>query len=355
MNLSVPVFLADGVMADLQEIINPFYEGQLTDICVLVFDTLVPITLGLAFAALLLQVYKGMQSGSLEGMFGQIIMTGVVATVMNFYPQWMLDARVWLSDDLLEALALDPTGLLDSFGDSFGDLDMSADSDSIFDIFGLIDPMALIEYIAQIIANFCMLVIGFICYIFFFLAYQIQIMAIMIGAAVSPIMFGMFLFDTTKSTAVKYFTGMIGICFWPLGWGIGLLLADFFLTVGIEICTVICLALNMVGFGIAVEVIAIFLMVLLVFMWIMFVLFKAPKLAQSLVLNGTQIGMAFAGAAFGTATGAVSSTIGAVGSAAGAVPIVGGAAQKAAGAAQGGVDAIGSVGQLSEGGNDQKE
>lgn len=351
MNLSVPVFLADGVMADLQEIINPFYEGQLTDICVLVFDTLMPITLGLAFAALLLQVYKGMQSGSLEGMFGQIIMTGVVATIMNFYPQWMLDARVWLSDDLLEALALDPTGLLDSFGDSFSDLDMSADSDSIFDLFGLLDPLALIEYIAQIIANFCMLVIGFICYIFFFLAYQIQIMAIMIGAAVSPIMFGMFLFDTTKTTAVKYFTGMIGICLWPLGWGIGLLLADFFLTVGIEICTIICLALRIA----AVDVIAIFLMVILVFMWIMFVLFKAPKLAQSLVLNGTQIGMAFAGAAFGTATGAVSSTIGAVGAVAGAVPLVGGAAQKATGAAQGGVDAIGSVGQLSEGGNDQKE
>ncbi|GEP42100.1 hypothetical protein [Brevifollis gellanilyticus] len=353
MNLPIPILLADGVMATLQELMNPFYEGQLTDICVLVFDTLMPLTIGLAFAGLITQVYKGLMSGTLDGMFGQIIMVGLVAAIMPFYPQWMLDCRVWLSDDLLAALSLDPTGLLDSFGESFGDLDMSADSDSIFDLFGLIDPLALIEYIAQIIANFCMLVIGFICYIFFFLAYQLQIFGLMIGACVSPLMFGMFLFETTRTTAVKYFTGMIGICFWPLGWGIGLLLADFFLTVGIEICTIICMALNFVGFGLIVEVIAIFLMVLLVFMWIMFVLFKAPKIIQAMVLNGTQIGMAFAGAALGTATGAVGSTIGAVGSVAGAVPIVGGAAEKAAGAAKGGVDAIGSVGGLANDGNDQ--
>lgn len=348
MEFTSPLILA-GVMADLQELVNPFYEGQLTDICVLVFDTLMPLTLGLAFIGLLAQVYKGIQGGNLEGMFGQILMTGVVASIMQLYPQWMLDCRVWLSDDLLEALKLDPKGLLDSFGDSFGDLDMSADSDSIFDLFGLLDPLALIEYIAQIIANFCMLVIGFVCYIFFFLAYQLQIMGIMIGAAVSPLMFGMFLYDQTKGTAVKFFTSMFGICFWPLGWGLGLLLADFFLTVGIEICTVICLALHFAGFGIIVETIAIFLMIILVFMWIMFVLFKAPKLAQQLVMSGSQIGMAFASSALSTATGAVGTTISTAGSIASMAPVVGGAADKAAGAAKGGVDAVGSVGKLAEG------
>ncbi|MCA1963298.1 MAG: hypothetical protein LDL31_05075, partial [Prosthecobacter sp.] len=177
---TLPIFFADGVMSSLQEIMNPFFEGDMRDICVLVFDTLLPLTLGLAFAGLLFQVYKGLMSGSLDGMFGQILMVGLVAIVMPHYPQWMLDCRTWLSDELLEALKLDPSGILDSFGDSFTELDLSSSPDGIFDIFGMLDPLGLIDYIAKIIANFCMIVIGVICYIFFFLAYQIQIMALMI-------------------------------------------------------------------------------------------------------------------------------------------------------------------------------
>lgn len=343
MNLFTPTLLA-GIMADLQALVDPFYRDQLMDVCVQIFDALVIFAALFAFIGLISLAYKAIIGGSLEGVFGQIVTIGVVAVIMPFFPQWMQDARIALGDSLLERFKLDPAGMLDSFGDSFGDLDMSTDSSSIFDLFGLIDPMALIEYIAQIIANFCMILIGFVCYIFFFIGFQVQIAGIMVGSAVSPIFFGMLLYEETRKTAITYFTGLIAVCFWPLGWGIGLLLADFLLTIGIEVCILIGGVLRLGVIGVVIETIAIFIVVLMVFMWMMFVLFKAPGIVQSSLLSGSQLGMAFAGAAVSSATGAVSAGIGVAGSVGGMMPGKAGEMSKSiGGAASGAVDGIGSA------------
>lgn len=342
MNLFAPTFLA-GVMSDLQPLVDPFLNDQLAPICAQIFDALMIFAALFAFIGLLMISYKAIVGGTFEGILGQIVTMGIVVSIMPFFPQFMLDMHAALGDGLLEQFGVDPAGMLDSFGDSFGELDMAADSSGVMDLFGLLDPFALIEYIAKIIANFCMIVIGFVCYIVFFIAFQVQIMAIMIGTAASPIFFGMFLWDMKKDTAITYFTGLVAICFWPLGWGIGLLLAEFLLTVGIEICIIIGGVLRLGAIGVVIEVIAIFIVVIMVFTWIMFVLFQAPKIVNKALMTGAQIGTAFAGSMISSATGAVSAGVGVAGAVGGMMPgKAGEAASGAAKAAGGAVSGIGS-------------
>jgi len=256
---------------------------------------------------------------------------------------------VALSDDLLNSLDLDPIGLFENFGDSFGDLDVDTDPSSLAGL--IIDPLAVIDYIANIIAAFCMIVIGLICYVVFFFAYQVQIMAIYVGAAASPIFFGMFLFDQTQKTATSYFTTLIAVCFWPLGWGIGLMLAQALLTIGIDVVTLMCATLNIIGFGVAVEAIAIFVLVVAVAIWIMFVLFKAPGLITAAITSGAQIGTAFAGQAVSAAMGGVSAGGAVASSVAGMVPGVGSTASSAISGATGAVTGVGNqIGGLAGGG-----
>lgn len=299
--LPTPI-LAD--MADAFGLMEPFHD-ELANICVDVHEILQLIAFVFAFAGLLLQVYQGIKGGSLEGIFGHIVATGLTVFIMVRFPEWLVnDIRVALSDDLLASLDLDPIGLFERFGDSFGDTDIDTDAGGLMGL--IIDPLAIIDYIANIIAAFCMIFIGLLCYIIFFFAYQVQIFALYVGAAISPIFFGMFLFEETRKTGVSYFIGLIGVCFWPLGWGLGLMLADFLLQVGIDIIILLSATLVLGALGIAIETIAIFCLIIAVATWIMFVLFKAPGLIQAAVVSGAQIGTAFAGQAVSSGMGGVS-------------------------------------------------
>lgn len=338
MNLMpAPLFAS---FADAFGLMETFYD-DLADVCFDLNEVLMLFAFTFAFAGLLLHAYQGMRGGSLEGIIGHLVATGIVASIIPLFPGWLIeDIRPALSDELLEALNLDPIGLFENFGESFGDLDVDTDPSSLMGLF--VDPLAIIDYIANIIAAFCMIIIGLICYVIFFFAYQVQIMALYIGAAVSPLFFGMFLFEQTRETAIKYFTGLIGIVFWPLGWGLGLMLADALLTIGIDVIVLVCATLHLAGFGIAVEAIAIFCLVVAVAIWIMFVLFKAPTLIHAAVTSGAQIGTAFASQAVSAAMGGASAGVAVSSSVASMVPVVGDSASSAISGAGGAVTGMGS-------------
>lgn len=330
-------------------LMEPYYE-DLRTICEEIFDVLQLFTFTFAFLGLLLTAYKGMVSGSFEGAFSTILYTGIVCTIMPFFPEWLIEeVRVALSDDLLAALDLDPLGLMERFGESFEDLDIDTDSSAIVQL--IVNPLEIIDYIAGIIAAFCMIVIGLVCYIVFFFAYVVQIMALYVGAAASPIFFGMFLFEQKRETAVTYFTGLLSICMWPLGWGIGLLLADFLLQIGIDVIILLTatLLLNPI-WGVVIETIAIFCLVIAVATWIMFVIFGAPKIIHKAVVSGSQIGLAFAGQATSAAMAGVGAGVSAGSAVAGMVPVVGGAASSAISGAGGAVTGVGnSIGGMASG------
>jgi len=309
----------------LPGVVNPmssFYEEfqQITYDC---YGALMPFALVLAFAGLLLHVYKGIMGGSLEGIFGHLVMTAVVASIMQFYGEWIFDAQEVLGRDLVEALGMNPMGIIENFGNSFAEIDIDGGGEPDFlDFLGFIDPMAIIEYIAGIIASFIMIIVGVITYVLIFLAYQVQIVALYMGCAASPIFMGMLLFDQTRESAIKYHVGMIAICFWPLGWALGLMFADGLLTAGVElIITIVTPAFAFsAALGLLTTVIATVILIVIVAGWIMFTVFKAPKVIQAALVSGAQIGMAFAGAAAGAVSGGVGAGVGVAGSVAGMMP-----------------------------------
>ncbi len=343
----MPILAAGQGFAGAFGLMDTFYT-DLQNTCADIFDGLQIFAFTLAFLGLLMISYKGIMGGSFDGAFGQILTMGLVCSIMPFFPEFLVvDVRTALSDDLLSSLGVDPIGLFENFGDSFSDMDIDTDPSALLGLF--VDPLAIIDYIAGIIAAFCMIVIGLFCYVIFFFAYQVQIMALYIGAAASPIFFGMLLYDDTKGTAQTYFMGLLGICFWPLGWGIGLMLSDALLTIGIDIIVLICATLHLAGFGVVVEVLAIFVLVVAVAIWIMFVIFKAPGLIQKAILSGAQIGTAFAGQAVSAAMGGVSAGGAVASTVVGMVP-GGGTASSAISGATGAVTGVGNqIGGLAGG------
>lgn len=335
--------------ADAFGLMEPFYD-DLQEISANIFEVLQLFTFTFAFLALLISAYKGMMGGSFEGAWSALLYTGIACTIMPFFPEWLIEeVRVALSDDLLEILEVDPLSLMETFGNSFGDLDIDTDPSALTML--IVDPLAIIDYIANIIAAFCMIFIGLVCYIIFFFAYQVQLMALYIGAAASPIFFGMFIFEQKRETAVTYFTGLISICLWPLGWGIGLLLADFLLQIGIDVIILLTstLLLNP-AWGVVIETIAIFCLVIAVATWIMFVLFSSPKIIHKAVVSGSQIGLAFAGQAMNSAMAGAGAGVSAGAAVAGMVPGVGGAASSAISGVGGAVTGVGSsMGSMASG------
>jgi hypothetical protein len=167
------------------------------------------------------------------------------------------------------------------------------------------------------------------------LAYIVQTVSLQLGVGVSPIFLGMFMFPPTKETAMKYFTGLVGILFWPLGWGIGFKLVDLVLDVmhTVLIASTVLVAISPVWASVVDG--CVYVVIGFMF-WAM--IKKAPQLINRAITSGTQIGAGLVSAGIASAGSTMSAGISAAGSvASSAVSIAG----TAAGAAIGSVAAPG--------------
>lgn len=319
---------------------NPlyFFYEQLADVCTRCSDVMMLFAFVLAFAGMMLQTYKGIMGGDLGLVFRQLMMTGVVVVIMPYYAEWMLEAQHVLGTDLLVELELDPISMLESFGEEFAEPPFDTSSAPSI-VFGVIDPLTWAEYFAQIVGSFVMAIISVFMWICFFIGFQVQIVAIYLGCAVGPLFLAMLLFEPVRDSAVKYHVGMIGICFWPLGWGLGMLFGEAMAEAGTSLVTVILILfawaqpVHSLIVGSALVIIE-----LIVIVWFIVTLFIAPKIVQKAVTTGAQIGMGFLSAGVATASAGVQAASGVAIAAAGAAATVatGGAAAPAAIGAVGG-------------------
>jgi hypothetical protein len=316
--------LAAGTVDLIQSGGNPFmlFYEDLADVCARCSDVLQLVAFVLMFAGLLLQVYKGIIGGDISGMFRQIVVTGIILAIMPFYTEWMLSAQEALGSDLLTSLEVDPLSVLENFGTSFADAPM--DTDSAPDIIlGIFDPLAWAQWAMQIIGLYIMVGVSMVMYVLFWLGFQVQIIAIYLGSAAAPIFLGMIVFEQTKDTAIKYHIGLVSVCFWPLGWGLGMLFAEAMLTTGIPRASSVAafilgpLMLEPITRSI-VEIGAVIIMLLIIILWLFVTLFAAPKVVSKAITTGAQIGMGLISAGASTATAGVQAASGAAMMAAGA-------------------------------------
>jgi hypothetical protein len=327
--------LAAGTVDLIQSGGNPlfFFYEDLADVCARCSDVLQLVAFLLMFTGLLLQVYKGIIGGDLSGMFRHILVTGIVLAIMPFYTEGMLTAQQALGSDLLTSLEVDPLSVLENFGTSFADAPM--DTDSAPDIIlGIFDPLAWAQWAMQIIGLYLMVGVSIVMYVLFWLGFQVQIIAIYLGSAAAPIFLGMVVFEQTKDTAIKYHIGLLSVCFWPLGWGLGMLFAEAMLTSGIpQAAAVVAFILGPIMLepttSTIVTIGATIIMLLIIIVWLFVTLFAAPKIVSKAITTGAQIGMGLISAGASTAAGVAS---GGIQAASGAAMMVGGAALSATGA-----------------------
>lgn len=323
-----------------------FYE-DLADLCTRASDLMVLFAMVLAFAGFVIQTYKGIMGGDLSIMFKHLLMIGIVVAVMPHYAEWMLATQALLGNDLLIALEVDPISMLINFGTSFADAPFDTGSAPSI-VFGVINPMTWFEYFAQVIGAYLMVIVAMYMYIAFFLGFQIQIMAIYLGCAAGPLFLGMLLFEPTRDSAVKYHVGMIAICFWPLGWGLGMLFGDALMALGmlaVEEMLVYIAISPIVGSVIA--SLGIIILIIIVVAWFLVTLFGAPKVVQKAITTGAQIGMSLIQGGISTTTTIATSA------ATTAIQMGSGAAMAAGGAAltigTGGAGAMAGVGMMTSG------
>jgi hypothetical protein len=312
-------------MGDWTSIDMSFFYDNLSDVCMRCSDTLQLIMFVLIFAGLLMNVYKGMMSGDIGAIWRHILVSGLVIAITPFYGQWMLAAQSALGDDLLRDLGVDPISMLTNFGTSFGEAPF--DTGSAPDIvFGILDPLTWFEYFAQVIGAYIMACVSIFMYIAFWIGFQVQIIAIYLGNAAAPIFLGMLVFEQTRDTGVKYHIGMISICFWPLGWGLGMLFAQAIMDSGPDLIDGIISPIGAIGtIATILAVLSPVLLVIVVLLWVLVTLFVAPKIVSKAITTGSQIGMGFISAGMNAAVGGAQA-------AAGAAMMVAGAAATATGA-----------------------
>lgn len=330
--------LAQGTVDLIQSGGNPliFFYTDLADVCSRCSDAIQPIAFVLIFASLLIHSYKCMMGSDLSGIIRHIVVSGVIISIMPFYAEWMLAAQSALGSDLLTDLEVDPLSTLINFGESFADGPW--DEPSAPDIIlGVLDPIEWASYFCQIIGMFFMIVISMVMYALFWCGFQIQIIALYLGSAVGPMFLAMLVFEQTRDTAVKYHIGMISICFWPLGWGIGMLFTEALMTGAIPQASVVVTfifgplaAVPIVNQILAIGAVVIILLIIIV--WLIVVLFAAPKIVSKAITTGAQIGMGLVSAGASTASGVATAGVQA---ASGAAMMAGGAALTASGVGSG--------------------
>jgi hypothetical protein len=302
-----------------------FFYDNLADVCARCSEVLQLLMFVLVFAGLLIQSYKGIIGGDLSGIVRHIIVSGLLVTIMPFYGPWMLSTQATLGNDLLVELGVDPISMLTNVGDSFASAPFDTGSAPEI-VLGIFNPLTWVEYYVKVVIAWMMALVAMIMYVFFWIGFQIQIIALYLGSAAGPLFLGMLVFEQTRDTAVKYHIGMIGICFWPLGWGLGMLFGIAVIESGPDLFDSILGPVA--GVGQIATLLTMFtssLPIILGILWMLVTLFVAPKVVSKAVTTGAQIGM-------GLISGTSSMASAGVQAASGAAMAAGGAALTATGA-----------------------
>lgn len=314
----------------LDNLFDPFYENIESKVEV-VYGYMSTFCYVLAFAGLLITAYKIGMTGDLSGLGQQLLSTAVVAVALLNLPDWMMDAQDFLGWNFMIEMGYDPTAVIATYCGELAAVIAFSVMETI--AFGLLtlNFVALITGCIIIILDLVLLILACLLWFGMIIGFMLQIASIYIGTAIGPLFLGMLLFPQTRENGIKYFLGLIGVLFWPLGWGLGMALVES----SIEMAP-----LAMAELAILTTVleptfpgITLFIVALVQFIILYVVVTKAPSIVAKAITTGSQIGTALVSAATGAAMSTASSAVGAVGAVGGAAI---GAASVAAAPATGG-------------------
>jgi hypothetical protein len=303
-----------------------------------IYDTLSYFTYLLAFLGLIICAYKTMMGGDLSTLGTQLVTTVVVAVLLQVLPTWLVNSQEMLGWAMIENMDMDIELVTITWVATVSAYLVGQTALFFVHITGAVAGGFLIVpgIIELVYAIITFLVIVFVTVLAVFVwalplaAYLIQFTSIVLGIATLPLFLGMFLFPTSKETAIRYFTGLFGIMLWPLGWAIGYEIVGMVTNITHTIFVgSLLFALDAILSGVA-GAILVYIEAQLFFT----VIKKGPQLITKAITTGTQIGAGLVSAGIASAASSVSNSVSAAGSVASTAVS---AAGSGAGAAIGGV------------------
>ena len=335
--------LADSTpsIGSLNSLFNPLYT-KLQDMTYQVNTTLMDITYVLAFVGMLMVAYRVMMGGDLTGVGTQMVLIAMVSVGLPNFPDFIISSQSVLGPDLLDTMNMDTTSYLSSFCDKVVGQGITTTGLDAIPLF--FNPLTFIFHIISMIISLIVCVMAVVVWICAMVAFVGQVVVLYVGCSILPIFGGILMFEITRETGTKYIIGLMGVLFWPLGWGVGFTLiasCDSVWSGLLNDCGPLAMLDALLG-GIITATINI-IEVLIMYQ----VVFKMPKLMQAAVVSGSQMATGLVssamGTAIGTATGAVGMAAGAAGSAMSMIPgPVGSMGSSAAGAVGSASSSLGS-------------
>ena len=315
LNFFAVIFAPSG-MGVGDDIFQGFAE-VLSPPCHSVYHFLIPITLFLAFAGLLMAAYKVQMGGDLGGLGTQLVLTLVIAVCIgdSKLPRWILDSTEILASSFNSMLNFSVGDVFVEYLKWLGIMTGSALPGvivilAVLGAFGFGTGFIAVGAIAILLIATPWILLG-LSYGAVLVGYLTQIAVVYIGISVLPIFLGMLLYEQTRGTGVRYIQGLVGILFWPLGWGIGFFVIHAIVKEGGPLWNLIfstpvgiaMVALNVVLAGVLGCAIGLLLTGML-----LGVVTKAPQIIGQAIATGSQVGTGIATAASSGGGGAVSST-----------------------------------------------
>lgn len=308
-----------------------------------VYGVLSMFTIALAFIGLLNSAYKVQMGGDLSSLGTQLVMTVLVAVAINAsnLPRWYLDGTIALGPGLVSSLGIDIKQVLIDFTEELGWATLDSLPISIAIMIAAGFWGIGVGFIALTIVSLALIALAWVlCAAIWggvIVAYLVQIAVVYVGLALAPIFLGMLLFEKTRETGYKYFLGLIGVLFWPLGWALGLMVVGATLDPLHELLYTgpDAWKLQLINIALSGVIAAGFALLLSGFIWA--VLTKAPKIISEAITSGAQVGTGLVSAGMSGGISAAGSAASMGGSAAMMAASGGGsAAAGGAGAAGGG-------------------
>ncbi len=163
-------------------------------------------------------------NGDISGMWGGMTRALVVCILIATLPD-IVNGIQLAAHALVQEIGADPSKSSEKFGSMIvGQSESEAGEAGFMDILfhdrGGFGKAML--YVVLMLVSFVALVIQYIYFV-------IQQVLVIYGIALGGIFLAMFMVDSLKGIAVKYFLGLVAILMWPIGWAMGDILTTAFL------------------------------------------------------------------------------------------------------------------------------
>jgi hypothetical protein len=178
-------------------------------------DTVTPVAFLLVLIGIIVAGTRGLQ-GDIQAMWGGLSRALVICILIATLPD-IVNGIQLASHALVQETGADPSKSSEKFGSlivgkSESDSEEVGFMDILFHDRGGLGKAILFAMLMMV--SFVALVIQ---YIFF----VIQQVLVIYGIALGGVFLAMFMVDSLKSIATKYFLGLVAILIWPVGWALG--------------------------------------------------------------------------------------------------------------------------------------